>query len=102
MMENLLAMPSFVLEKCPQVIGPLLLPAYKRMLAQMKQNSANMAILDDTIFLVLFREFGETGLRARPSQFVHMLGARSASTPFNSGFHSTPARALRTYGVRTT
>ena len=69
----LLGLPSFVLEKCAPVVAPFVMQPYCRLVSFKQAVISNVVILDEVMYLALFREFGEGNGKGRPQAIVKLL-----------------------------
>ena len=70
---GLLGLPSFVLEKCASVVAPFVMPPYERLASFRQAVISNVSILDEVMYLALFREVGEGNGKGRPQAIVKLL-----------------------------
>ena len=70
---GLLGLPSFVLEKCASVVAPFVMPPYERLASFRQAVISNVSILDEVMYLALFREYAEGNGKGKPQSFVKLL-----------------------------
>ena len=70
---GLLGLPSFVLEKCAPVVAPFVMPPYDRLVSFRQTVISNVSILDEVMYLALFREYAEGNGKGKPQSFVKLL-----------------------------